>query len=382
MSVKQKFKRYGNNNSHQFQELLQQNPEDFIEYWDKVVRQWLDNNANHKSFTNDAQEQHQIIEAINSSVGKNSKYWLNTDHMPEPYWGNPKECSIVLLDYNPAGGSQPSRHTSISCKNCTNMGESFIHYVNTHSYSEFALNGPVFIDKNCLTKQGCDWFTSYGGYGWWQEKRKWLDHLVEAKLKNKEDKLPFGMELCGWHSENWSNDMSWINNGCRNIVDENGCRNIVDERAIQPLFESLKCSSAQMAVCIGAEFKFDWLKQFFNNKIKDVTEAASKEVKKNVELKKSHNIVDEDGKVIFSDLTYTVEYDKKENIHVYAEWNVIKKKGKVPAAPANRNYRVSKITEGNESYYILNTNYRGGNGHPAKHFWRFEEYLIDAIQKL
>ena len=58
------------------------------------------------------------------------------------------------------------------------------------------------------------------------------------------------------------------------------------------------------------------------------------------------------------------------------------KKGKGPADPVNRNYRVFKITEGNESYYLLNTNYRGSNGHPAEHFWKFEELLINEIKNL
>ena len=344
----------------------------FIDYWDQVVRQWLEKDAVHESFTGNAEEQHQIIKAINNSVGKTRKYKLNTDHMPEPYWGNPKECSIVLLDYNPAGGSQPSSHTSIKDKD----GDiSFVHYVNTHSYSDFALQGPVFRDDNDFKKNGFEWFTHYGGYGWWQEKRRWLGHLLEANLNNKKeklnDKLPFGMELCGWHSEKWSNNMSWIDNGCRDIV---------NQRAIKPFFESLKRSDAKMAVCIGAEFKYELLKKFFVDRIEDITKELSTKIEKSIKI---GDFVGENKKTIYRNLTYSAEYEK-DNIHVVANWGTEKKRTKqiVPDKPKQRNYRVFKITEGEDVYYILNTNTSGSNSHPGEHFWSFEKVLIKEIKKM
>ena len=231
-------------------------------------------------------------------------------------------------------------------------------------------------------KKGLEWFwdadNGYEGYDWWQQKCGWLDHLVEVICgkEGNEEKLPFAMELCGWHSQKWNNDMSWIDNG--------QCRTIINNRSILPLFAALRISTCKMAVCIGAEFRRDWLKQFFNDKIEDVTETLFRDnLKKNSDLEKSYDIVDKDGKVIFADLTYTVTYDGKENIYVVAKWNEIKKKkGMVPVDPVNRNYRVFKITEGDESYYLLNTNYRGSNGHPGEHFWKFEKILIDEIKKL
>ena len=365
----------------------------FIDYWDEVVRQWLENDADYSKFKDQAKEQSQIIKAINDMFGVKPEYRLNTIHMPEPYWGDPTDCSIVLLDYNPAGGPRVNRHTTISCKSCTGCESlsdkdkdvipsmTFIKYVDEkikegeQGYSSIALTGPVF-----KAKKGLDWFwdedNGYEGYGWWQQKCGWLDHLVEVTCgkEGNEEKLPFAMELCGWHSQKWNNDMSWIDNG--------QCRTIINNRSILPLFAAMRDSSCKMAVCIGAEFRIDWLEQFFKNKIKDVTKALSDKIMENVELKKSHDIVDKDGKVIFADLTYTVKYDGKENIHVDAKWNVIKKKGKGRADSVNRNYRVFKITEGNESYYLLNTNYRGSNGHPAEHFWKFEELLINEIKNL
>lgn len=366
----------------------------FINYWDEVVRQWLENNADYSKFEKEVEEQSLIIEAINNKFRDQPEYRLNTIHMPEPYWGDPRDCSIVLLDYNPAGGPRVNRHTTISCKSCAGCDSlskidkevipsmTFIKYVEEKrikgkkGYSSIALTGPVFE-----AKKGLEWFwdadNGYEGYDWWQQKCGWLDHLVEViSGKKDEKKLPFAMELCGWHSQKWNNDMSWIDNG--------QCRTIINNRSILPLFAALRISTCKMAVCIGAEFRRDWLKQFFNDKIEDVTEKIFRDnLKKNSDLEKSYDIVDKDGKVIFADLTYTVTYDGKENIYVVAKWNEIKKKkGMVPVNPVNRNYRVFKITEGDESYYLLNTNYRGSNGHPGEHFWKFEKILIDEIKKL
>jgi len=366
----------------------------FINYWDEVVRQWLENNADYSKFEKEVEEQSLIIEAINNKFRDQPEYRLNTIHMPEPYWGDPRDCSIVLLDYNPAGGPRVNRHTTISCKSCAGCDSlskidkevipsmTFIKYVEEKrikgkkGYSSIALTGPVFE-----AKKGLEWFwdadNGYEGYDWWQQKCGWLDHLVEViSGKKDEKKLPFAMELCGWHSQKWNNDMSWIDNG--------QCRTIINNRSILPLFAALRISTCKMAVCIGAEFRRDWLKQFFNDIIEDVTETLFRDnLKKNSDLEKSYDIVDKDGKVIFADLTYTVTYDGKENIYVVAKWNEIKKKkGMVPVDPVNRNYRVFKITEGDESYYLLNTNYRGSNGHPGEHFWKFEKILIDEIKKL
>ena len=332
---------------------------DFIKYWDEVIKQWLDKNAVHESFVGDAEEQHKIIEAINSSVEKNRIYKLNTDHMPEPYWGNPEKCSIVLLNYNPAGGSQPSPHTSISCKACTHGNKSFIHYVNTHSYSDFStkLKGPVFRDKNDLKKEGLEWFTGYGGYGWWQDKCDWLNHLVKAKCGEASDKLPFGMELCGWHSEKWSNNMSWIDNGCRNIV---------YQRAIKPFYESLKCSSAQMAVCIGAEFKPSILKGFFNNSFIDVTQSVLSALKA-IEVNGYRILESEEIKS-----KPKLGKESKESIGVAVNKNNEKE--------TIRYYRVYNVKENEENHIILNTFAPGGNRHPAEHFWKFEDKLLEVIK--
>ena len=63
---------------------------EFIDYWDEVVRQWLDNDADVNSVKNDAAKQSAVIKAINENCKNSANYKLNTMHMPEPYWGKDK----------------------------------------------------------------------------------------------------------------------------------------------------------------------------------------------------------------------------------------------------------------------------------------------------
>lgn len=347
---------------------------DFIDYWDKVIRQWLSLDADVTGFKDEAKEQSTVIEAINKNCENkkgvpNSNYRLNTMHMPEPYWGDPRNCSIVLLDYNPAGGSD-NCHTTIGFYNGNDM--KLIKYVKNNSYNKFATIGPVF--RKDLNEIGMSWFCAkkekggkggYEGYYWWQSKREWLDHLVKSACgkNDTEGKLPFGLELCGWHSKKWSSNMKWIDS----------CRDIIDQRSIKPLFESLKLSSAKIAVCIGAKFNPNLLGEFFYDKdakFEDVTkdycltmEEISKEINNDTIARQ------------FEGLTYSVEF-KDEHIQVIAKW---KNNGK-EEKPRNRYYRIYKITEDQESYFILNSYASGSNRHPGKHFWPFENVLLKTIR--
>lgn len=323
---------------------------DFIDYWDEVVRQWLDNGADISKFGGDAAEQREVIDAINGTVVKkpDSDYQLQTKHIPEAYWGNPEKCSIVIVNYNPAAGPTPNRHSTINCKNCTSFSEmTLIKFVDKYKYSDLACT-PVMFEPVV----GKEWFsdpaTGYVGYKWWQEKKDWIEHLVECicgEVKDKEKRSPFSIELCAWHSKKWSNDLSWL---------EGNVKNIIDKRFVHPLYlalqNSLWGSEVKIAVCIGSLFNFSMLEEFFGQgNIDDISENISKRI---------------------SVRDYIVKFDKKGgNIHV--QENKTSKK-------YNRNYRVFKFI--GKPYFILNTNYSGSNNHPAKHFWPFEDVLINEIK--
>ena len=305
--------------------------------------------------------------------------------MPEPYWGNPLEkCSIVLLDYNPAGGARINRHTTINCKECNGFcGEdnkmTVIRYVNEKKkYSDLALRCPVLKEYDDL-KWFSDKDNGYEGYNWWQEKHKWLNHLVNTICGlNADELLPFGIELCGWHSKKWSNNMKWIED-CK-------IKDCIKKRAIQPLFAAMKNSlgDVKIAVCIGAEFKPKLLRKFFDSDtFKDVTKEIFKDDTKEIKLSEQDLGKKENPYETYKDLYYILK-NEEENIHVIAKWTETKKNGKTDYKETNRNYRIYKITEdiNNEkkNYYILNTHYSGSNSHPGEHFWPFEDVLIGKIK--
>lgn len=352
--------------------------DEFVKYWDNVIRAWFmcangqyeippfdyNRKKNLSPESNkDLEEQITMIESINTTVGKNhKKYTIHPSHMPEPYWGDPDNCSIVLLDYNPAGGSNVSYQTSIECVDCGKFPNSLTKFVKNHKYSELAKGFPLLQDgkKPIMvyleddTSEDISWITKYGGYQWWQEKKEWLNHIAkEIPLNNNLDYMPFGMELIGWHSEGWGNNMRWVNN-------DNYIPTILSETVLEPLFDTV-INNNTIAVCIGAEFKFTTLQNLNNTnkgyRIEDKTECVIC-LKSNKLNQKYSAKLEQDSK-------------NKKDISIK-----VVKKDKI------RYYRLYKMIKGNDNIFILNTWAQGGNKQPAEHFWEAENIILNAIGKL
>ena len=98
--------------------------------------------------------------------------------MPEPYWGNPEECSIVIANYNPGGGADRNRHAYF---NCADWEHTFINEVKKSKYSDVASGFPI-IDEPDLNESIPAWWEDYGGGKWWCDKRDWLEDNI---IKNK-----------------------------------------------------------------------------------------------------------------------------------------------------------------------------------------------------
>lgn len=349
----------------------------FIDYWNKVVALWLDKHVNAQSevvYANrplDAKKEcYYKDDHLTVNVETNQLPWFkNKDtekllcpiHMPEPYWGNPDKCSIVIINYNPGGGLDMSPHT-YKGKGAPYPDNTMIEYVNRKSYSALALDFPLLKTKEELEKDERWWLRSYGGRKWWLQKKEWIEHLVDDWAKNgnkqsdeKESKLPihtrrpFAIELCGWHSQNWNDStVSIINNVLR--------KEYMQKSFIYPLLQSIEKSTTQMAVCIG--------KQFAPNVFEEIVEGCNK-----------CDISQQFFDVPSTTNTYNVEYDKIENALK------VEAKIKAKAKPVARHYRIYDIKYNNHSHIIINTYIQGSNHHPAEHFWPFETELIKAIEK-
>lgn len=280
---------------------------EFIDYWDSIIDKWFYDviDIDQKPFFN---------------TNFQGKYKFQDNYMPEPYWGNPFNCSIVIINYNPAGGDDSNSFTCRDCANChkTRM----VSYVNQHKYSDLALPFPIFEkDSNKCP----DFLRKYPGREWWLEKKDWIDRLVsfgDKQQKCGSTQKPFAIELCGWHSAKWSL------NFYQRIIDDNCLKNSVITHFLLPLLAAIKKSDSHLGVCIGKQF--DKILKLFGNEV---------------------FVKDKD--------IYTLD------------------KGYKPI-DKERYYRVYKICD----EFIINTWSVGSNRHPSDEYKNFEEELINNINKL
>ena len=235
----------------------------FKDYWDGVIASWLEGEFDSK------QEQILSQERLN----------LSRNHMPEPYWGNPEECSIVIANYNPGGGADRNRHAYF---NCADWEHTFINEVKKSEYSKYSdvASGFPIIDEPDLNKEIPAWWEDYGGSKWWRKKHDWLKNSIinneklHSLLKNnintteiteiKEcgNKKPFAIEFCGWHSK------SWPGNACERLYKDKELQSIIDKYFINVLVEAIKCSDSKLGVCTGKQL-YDLLISKYEGEIQD-----------------------------------------------------------------------------------------------------------------
>ncbi|MCH5246726.1 MAG: hypothetical protein J1E99_01085 [Muribaculaceae bacterium] len=184
----------------------------YIDYWDDLIKNW----------------------ANTGEIPNREQVWANhfkdefaNDLMPEPYWGNPEECSLVYIGYNPYGKKddyQNQCHRNSKDNNRTVCG------LLSPKYSEYAKKFPQ-LDEYAECPFGC-----YGGTTWWKERDKWFKRLSNGVKK------PFVMELCAWHTPNWKN----INRN-RSLLE------YVQENIIPVLKEAISNSDLKVGLSVGKE---------------------------------------------------------------------------------------------------------------------------------
>lgn len=342
----------------------------FIGYWDEVVKLWFNNPQEdaidarrpipEKKKTKKKEEEEDIKECyykevfdVNMEKGQMAffnneklKKLLCPAHLPEPYWGDPdkNKCSIVIVDYNPAGGTDMNPHSykgTIDGKHFPS--NTIINYVNKHGYSEFATKFPIW--KKDLPKD-MEWLCSYGGRKWWLKKKEWIQHLVGEKI-DVEEVPPFAIELCGWHSPNWPDNTDAFN-------DDDDLEETIKDCFALPLLKAIDNSQSHLAICIGAQFKPSILGKFLPG-LTNITESVYNDLKG-----EGISYPDKPGKKEKwqdgdESISVTVKKDKKETTRYYRVYNV-------------------------EGRIILNTFAPGSNHHPAKEYWVFEKKLLKAIE--
>ena len=175
-----------------------------------------------------------------------AKYWgvsVQTDFIPEPFIGDPDNCSFVIVNLNPGAG------TCHSCFKKQNISDTLIHKVKTNGYSKAVKDFPYL--RNGAAVGLIDWNNS-PGRKWWKSRERWIKHILNAfnPSYNPLDPIPdccypFAMELFAWHTDTWPRT---LNNKMKK--GEAYGANVYND-VFMPLYEAIKKSKCKTAFCVG-----------------------------------------------------------------------------------------------------------------------------------
>lgn len=188
--------------------------QDYFKYCDELVQDWIDNKAN-------LIEEDPFLK--NSAILSGKPYF---DIMPEPFLGNPDNCSIVMINLNPGytiGDDVKLSRQKTSKRFADN---------NLKGYSDFAKPFPYLSNPSIHP----------AGAGWWEGRKEYLDRLVRAYTGKDTTRFPFAMELCPWHSNKWEEAKVKI---------EGTVYDRMIQRALIPAMYAVGKSEAKIAVVVG-----------------------------------------------------------------------------------------------------------------------------------
>lgn len=187
----------------------------FTDYWDRVIRDW----------------------AQTGEIPDSESFWFDEQRhlalgsrlMPEPYWGDIDNNSVVLLNFNPAGSG--SENITDTCHLVNKNDPSTVCGLMSSHYSDIARSFPL-LDEFPI---------EYAGSRWWKKRVRWVSRFVSDTHRN-----PFAMELCAWHSKKWSRG-------------KYGTKFKALESYIRDYFgpwleRALLGSENRLILCVGAEF--------------------------------------------------------------------------------------------------------------------------------
>ena len=193
---------------------------EFYKYWDEVLKSWR----------------------MDGEIPESQKFWfeeqghlnLHSELMPEPYWGDIDNNSVVFINFNPAGAEYVNADDSSHIIHKDNPKE--VCGWLSPEYSKVAKTFPLLDKKTPVVYEGADW---------WKERVKWLSQfgIEEPDLR------PFAIELCPWHSKKWIGGKYRSKTNCFPEI------NAYIKEYFGPWFQrAMKGSKYHLALCIGKEF--------------------------------------------------------------------------------------------------------------------------------
>ena len=141
-------------------------PNIYYSEWDQIIQNWYSN-----------------PNALNSLMDKGRS--LSMDHVPEPYYGDMDNCSVVIINLNPGTGL---------CEQCwkdQNNTSIMVNEIKKSSYSCFAKSFPLLRGKG-----------PEPSINWWKIRKAWIDRILKVKQVNS-TKMPFAIELVPLHSKSF-----------------------------------------------------------------------------------------------------------------------------------------------------------------------------------
>ena len=196
----------------------------YIQFWDQTIA---------SLFTNS------LPQNFPMSLGVN----IQNNFMPEPFMGDPNNCSFVIVNLNPGAG------VCHSCFKQQNVSGTLINKVKTKGYSNAVKDFPYLRDGKTVGLT--DWNDSSGSE-WWKSKEKWIKHMLNVCDPSynpsnpiPEGYFPFAMELFAWHTKNWPKALN-------KKMESSGVHgSVVFSDVIGPLYEAIKKSKFKFAFCVG-----------------------------------------------------------------------------------------------------------------------------------
>lgn len=168
---------------------------------------------------------------------------IQSDFIPEPYMGDPDNCSFVIVNLNPGAGQ------CHSCIKQKDIAGTLVNTVKTNGYGNAVKKFPYL--RNGATADLIDWDNS-GGRKWWKGKERWIKHIIKMfePSYNTEDAIPdnyypFAMEMFAWHTMAWPNELNkkMMKNGVYGPT--------IKSEVLEPLYDAIQKSKFKFAFCVG-----------------------------------------------------------------------------------------------------------------------------------
>ena len=208
-------------------------PADFYKEWDCVISKWL-------KCSDPFDAQKNPLKNLNDGT-------LSLQHLPEPYYGDMDNPSIVIINLNPGTGL---------CEQChlrKDVPGILVNDVKNAPYSPYSQMAKVFPLYGKSPNESPNVHMPRESINWWKSRRKWIDHILEIRkdmgISIDGNKKPFAIELVPLHSKSFkvSKAAEYVKNKYPAVLG-----------AIE---YAITKSDAKMGLAIGKPI-YDTLKQF------------------------------------------------------------------------------------------------------------------------